>query len=194
MVNRFIAITSLCAVAAFASADFIDFESDSAGTKPNGFMSVSSAAVVFNDTLGADMDVFNYGTQSIGQGLAVNGDDASMLEMVFTGNMSFLSLVFGNDDPGFSSAGDLAVLRTYNGATLLNTFTVVMDRDDTANQSIVGTGSFNRATFSYETPGLTPINLIEIVDNIEFTPVPEPATMAALGIGALALLRRRRKA
>lgn len=31
-------------------------------------------------------------------------------------------------------------------------------------------------------------------DNVSFSPVPEPASMAILGIGALALLRRRRKA
>jgi hypothetical protein len=31
------------------------------------------------------------------------------------------------------------------------------------------------------------------VDDVTFTPVPEPASMAALGVGALALLRRRRK-
>ncbi len=32
-----------------------------------------------------------------------------------------------------------------------------------------------------------------IVDNVSVTPVPEPATLAALGLGAAALLRRRRK-
>jgi hypothetical protein len=193
MFKRMGAAAFLCVFAAYATADFIDFEADSAGGKPNSWASVSSANVLFSDTAGADLFLADFSPQSIGQGLAVFGDDPSMLEMVFSTTVSNLSFVFGNDDPGFSTAGDLAVLRTYNGATLLGTFTVVMNRDDIANQTISSTGSFNRATFSYETPGLEAISLIEIVDDVSFTPVPEPATMAALGLGVAALLRRRRK-
>ena len=33
-----------------------------------------------------------------------------------------------------------------------------------------------------------------VFDNVTVTPVPEPATLVALGLGAAALLRRRRKA
>lgn len=192
---RKIALTALVAASAsFAAADFIPFTNDTTGSQPNGFMSVHSNNVSFSDTSGADLLLNDYGVQSIGNALGVFGDDPSMLEMNFSLQVASLTLLFGNDDPGFSQPGDIAVLRTYNGANLQGTFFVPMNRDDIMNQSLSASGNFNRATFSYESPNFVPINLIEVVDNVEFAPVPEPATMAALGIGAAALVRRKRKA
>ena len=75
------------------------------------------------------------------------------------------------------------------------------------NQNLTIDGTFQDLTFSLA--GLTDMNVVEQtginlfahaqnltinVDNIRFVTVPEPATMVALGIGAAAMLRRRRKA
>src|SRR5262245_34126528 len=155
-----------------ARADLITFTGDSTGAKPNGFMSVHSSNVTFTDTQGADLQIFDWGVKSIGNGLDVLGDDESNLPInfqVFADMHNFysccgndaskfqnnfncfanaLSLQFGNDDPGFSNAGDAAYLQLFNGATLIQTVTVVMNRDDIMNQSISYTGAaFNRAEF-----------------------------------------------
>jgi len=68
-------------------------------------------------------------------------------------------------------------------------------------------GQFHDLTFALS--GLTDMNVVDQtgidlfahsgdlvinVDNIRFTTVPEPATMAAFGIGVIAMLRRRKKA
>jgi len=45
--------------------------------------------------------------------------------------------------------------------------------------------------FTIPTP--TAPTLFQSVDNFTMSPVPEPATMAALGLGVAALIRRRRK-
>jgi len=52
-------------------------------------------------------------------------------------------------------------------------------------------GSIARIEFSQDNPGTGGDGMI--FENLAFTPVPEPASMAALGLGAVALLRRRRQ-
>jgi hypothetical protein len=192
-------LSTVGAIAQPGHAAVVNFENDPAGSKANGFVSVDSPLVSFTDSIGSDLNISNYAPQSIGNGLAVPGDDASSLIMDFSASVSDLSLVFGNDDPGFTSPGDLARLQIFNGLTLLNTVDVLMNRDDIANQTISFAGSaFNRATFTFVNSSGSPINLIEIVDNVTFNAagaeaVPEPFTIVGTLIGGSAALRMRKK-
>lgn len=147
----------------------IDFTTDTTGGKANGFTSTQSAVAHFTDTFGSELQINDFLSQGIGNALAVFGDDVSALQINFDVLMNSLSLKFGNDDPAFSSPGDLAVLTLFNGATQVGQVSVVMNRDDIMNQTIsFGGTTFNRATFQYTNAAGTGIGLIEIVDDITF--------------------------
>ena len=174
----------------------ITFEADTTGAKPNGFVSVESPLVVFSDSLGADLDVSNYGGQSIGQALAVDDDDASELIMDFALPMKAVGLVFGNDDAGYSCPGDEAVLTMFKDGSQVAQVRVVMNRNDLADQTIeyAGGAIFDRATFLYDVSPVGTCNnsqgLIEIVDNVAVTSVStqDIPTLGQLGFVTLALL------
>lgn len=176
--------------AASAHAGVIDFSSDSSGYKANGFSSVADAGVHFSDTLGQDLYLQNFGSQSHGNGLAVLSDDLSQLSIRFDFMINALSLAFGNDDAGWTSNGDRALLTLFNGALQIGQSSVEMNRNDLMDQTIGFSGAdFDRATFAY-VRGNTPINLIEIIDDVTFTRaahVPEPTMLGLLGIGLLGL-------
>jgi hypothetical protein len=160
-------VEALVAETAFPS-ETIDFESDAPGFLPNGWQSADSANVAFSDSVGADLQLADFGNQSDGQALAANTDfDDSQLDMSFTYRLRSLSLDFGNDDPAFSEEGDAAVLAVSSGGELLGASVVVMNRDDIMNQSIsvADVGCFDAASFKYDVD--PSIGLIEVVDNIE---------------------------
>lgn len=199
------AIAVVLGAAGVANAGTINFDSDSTGGKTNGFTSVDSAIVHFTDTVGADLSVLSLAESNFSQALVVfNDGDGSKLQMDFDAYQQSLSLDFGNDDPGFTSAGDLAILQLFDGATLVGQVTVVLNRNDLMDQTISYSGaSFNQAFFYYGDAALTPFThggltgLIEVVDNITFTSVPLPGSawmgMSLLGaIGAFSITRRRK--
>jgi hypothetical protein len=177
-----------------AAQAVINFESDTVGAKPNGWASADDAGVLFFDTVGAQLQVGGFGIQGLGsKSLGVFSDgDGSKLKLNFTATMASLSLWFGNDDVNFTVAGDKAWLQLYNGATLVTTTSVILNRNDVMDQSIAAAGTFDNALFWYGNALGAPYTgpttgLIEIVDNIEYTMavVPEPSTYLA---GALMLL------
>jgi hypothetical protein len=58
--------------------------------------------------------LFIFGSQGDGNSLAIFGDDSSALIIDFDVYINSLAVDFGNDDPGFSSPGDLAVLTLFD--------------------------------------------------------------------------------
>src|SRR5690606_31764950 len=103
-----------------------NFELDSFGIKPNGFTSLDSPIVHFTDTVGAGLTIDFFNSQGLGtRSLGIRDDvDGGFLEMNFDVYMMHLGLWFGNDDPGFTSQGDLAVLTLFDGLTQIAQVTV----------------------------------------------------------------------
>lgn len=170
-----------------AQAQVITFTGDTTGAQANGFTSVDSAVAHFTDSIGANLQVTDFGSQSNGNALGVFSDDPSVLIINFDVPMSSITLSFGNDDACCSSAGDVAQLTVFNGGVQVGQAQVVMNRNDLMDQTITVSGvTFNEARFAYASPGGAPINLIEIVDDI--TLVQGVPALPALALAGLAVL------
>jgi hypothetical protein len=155
----------------------IDFEQDTTGAKPNGFTSVDSAQVHFEDTIGANLSVTNFTTgKSDGNALISPGTaDSSGIRIQLDRPTTRISMAFGNDDPAFTSAGDEVLMRTFRGGTFVGEARVVMNRNDLMDQTIsFGNGDgplFNRATVLYEVSSPPSAGVSEIIDNISIAPL-----------------------
>jgi len=158
-----------------AAPTTINFESVASGAKANGFSVAAYPGVTFTDTSGSNLTVGNYGSQGIGQ-----------------------SLLVGNDDRAYTGQDVFAYLQLFSAGTMIADVLMASNNDDIMNQTISYTGQlFDRAEFTYTNANRGALGLIEIVDNITFdrtNAVPEPASMALLGLGfaGLACLRRRK--
>ena len=186
---------------ATVKADTITFEADALGIKPNGFQSVESNLVRFSasdggfiapGTLVVDPELGSM--EFIGtRGLAVSGSPNVRLNMDFLVPVNSTSLFFGNDDFFSTVEGDRAILRVYDNDVLIGQTSVVLNRNDLMDQAITFSGpAFNRASFHYTAEFF----LTETVDNVTFTPVPEPATILLLATGVVGVttkIGRRRK-
>jgi Ca2+-binding RTX toxin-like protein len=161
------------ASAAVATPFRVSFTGDTAGAKADGFHSATAPQVFFYDTVGADLYLADFGTQSDGQGLAVHDDDSSALEIRLASPTNAITLSFGNDDPSVVNGSDQAELKLYRGATLVNQVDVNVNANDKMDQTIgiANKGLFNRATFQYVDASGNAKNLIEIVDDIIFNPL-----------------------
>jgi len=183
----------------FANAEFVYFEADTLGAVSNGYMSPESSVLSFSSASGS-LEVFN--------GLFASGDPTQCLVQFDSGegskliinssvDLEFLSFQYGNDDPSLVTAGDTAFAEYFDNGVSVGTRTSIMGNDDHINQTIgfskVNT-VFDRVEIVYRTQN-APF-LAEVIDNICYSPepVPEPATMAALGLGLAGIARRRRKA
>jgi len=198
MWNRKMLVLGLSMGAGFmvapVGATVVNFNSDSWGVKPNGFVSVDSSLVSFTDSIGANLVTQALPESNNSIALIVLQDDPSKLLMDFTTPVSSLSLDFGNDDPGYITTAGYAVMRAFNGATLVGETDVHVNANDLMDQtiSLSGVGNFNHAEFFYADASKNPTNLSEVVDNVTFTAIPEPTLLGMLMPLGL-MLRRRRK-
>ena len=177
---------------ASAKADIITFELDPLLlTLPDGYRSVESSILSFRGSRASSLFIRPetegefFGTR----GLAVESTPGVFMD--FSVPVNSLSLWFGNDHPLQIEEGDTAILRVFMDGVFVGETTLLLNRDNLINQQIVFSGAvFNSASFHFSTD-----RTVETVDNIEFTPVPEPASLALLGIGiagTIARIRRRR--
>ena len=150
----------------------IDFESDAPGGKADPFTSASNPTVHFQDTLGDNLQILGPVLETIGRGLMVGNDDASALVVRLDVPTKRVSITFGNDDPGFSQAGDQATLKVFRFGKLIATERVEMNRNDLPDQVIRYRGSapIDRVSLVYDRGG-APINLIEVVDDVTLAQV-----------------------
>ena len=172
---------------ASVKADTITFESDALGLYPNGIISVESSLVLFRTSPGGGVVISENFGEFIGtRGLAVQGTPVHLI-MDFVVPVTSLSLFFGNDDPFITSPGDTAILEVFLDGVLVGQTTVLMNRNDLADQQIsFSATTFNSATFRFSQQFF----LSETVDNVEFTPVPEPTSLVLLGIGIAGIAAR----
>ena len=195
---------AMLSVSGPACAATVDFEAITDGPVAEG---IDVGGILFSSALVRGLRVGDYSPQTIGKGLLVESDsDGNYLKGLIVGGATFLQLSFGNDDPSFTNAGDLALLKLYSGAQLVSTVSVLLNRDDVMNQTIGYSGNFDNFSFAYTNAQGSPftgggsalMGLIEAVDNVTYlkAAVPEPASWAFMlaGFGLVrGALRRTRK-
>ena len=156
------------ASAASTSNMLITFTGDTTGSKPNGWFSAESSQVFFASE-GSSLTVADYGQQSKGKGLSTSADVAGVLQIQLAAPTIRISVAFGNDDPNFTAPGAKVVMELFRGATPVLTKSVVMNRNDVMDQRITQDAGpvFDRARITYATATGGPLDLIEIVDDIQ---------------------------
>ena len=145
----------------------IGFESDPDGIHPDPFTSKDNPTVHFRDTRGDELEIFDYGEQSNGRGLAVQQEDWSGLEIRFDVPVRHFVFWYGGDHPNFTQAGDRVRVKLWRYRQLVGRGSFLLNRNNLLDQAIEYTGppDITRAEIVYTREG-EPFEAIEIVDDI----------------------------
>jgi len=187
-----------CLAAPITNADTITFNNDPAGVKPSGFQSVDSPIVTFSNPGGAFALATFVTFQNTSNVLMTEGSGEGFIVMDFSLPVTSLRFDFGSNlFQGFPNGTATATLTLFLNGVQVGQTSLAADNDVLVNQVFsFSTGQvFDRAVFSVVAHGVNDFGIGEVVDNITFTPVPEPATALLLGTalaGAIGFLRKRR--
>jgi hypothetical protein len=156
----------------------------------NGYTSSDTSLISFSDTVGANLQLVTDPLRTNGStALAVftdHDDSALLIEFEFLASM--IRMDIGNDSPLNSAPGDTALLTLFLGGAEVDSVPLVLNRNFAMDQSIGFDGTlsgvvFDSATLKFDVdPSL---GLIEVVDNVSVTPVPEATAATIFGTGSL---------
>lgn len=92
-----------------------------------------------------------------------------------------------------SSNGSSKIMDVYWDGNLLDTFAApALGTWDIKTYTVTASGALTQLRFGSDISNTS--NAGPMVDAVSLTPVPEPASIAALGLGAIGFIRKRRKA
>lgn len=182
------ALASLLAVSAFASADTFTYSFDVSGLQTNGTFGDASNYWTTFDIGAAFAGYSNFVVTGVGYDVNLTANDPSWLsEIRFTlTNVGLTAGIFSS--PGFADANPGTASYVSDGIEDLvaDGLDFALDADNLLRLEMAE--AFNDPEVSID--GV--VNSGTYTIQFEAQPVPEPATLAALGVGAAALLRRRK--
>jgi hypothetical protein len=195
----YVLVVTACAVSfatapALAATIDVDFDGGTPFTNvANRYTSSGETSLIsFSDTVGANLQLVTDPLRTNGStALAVFSDhDDSALLIEFEFLATVIGMDIGNDSPLDSAPGDAAVLTVFLAGVAVDSVSLLMNRNYAMDQSIVFDGTlggvvFDSATLKFDVDPR--LGLMEIVDNVSVTPVPEATAATVFGVGSLAV-------